>query len=101
MKQLKEVNPVFTFWIENKISQERKFFASDIRQLFQKWLVNKKDVEWIKYYGAESVIQSFIAAKDGLNSAFEISELEELIRLLKPDYKNIISGINPVTKLPL
>lgn len=95
----KEINPVFTFWVENKIANERKFFVSDMRQLFQKWLLTKK-IEWVEYYGCEVVVTSFITEREGLNSTFKNSQLDELVRLLKPDYKNLLSGVNPVTKEP-
>lgn len=100
MTKTKETNPVFTFWVENKTANERKYFVSDIRQVFQKWLL-KQDIKWLEYYDTYIVVQSFITNKDGLNSTFENSQLEELARLLKPDYRNIMDGINPVTKLPM
>lgn len=99
-KPMTAVNKVFTFWIENKISQERKFFVSDIRQQFQKWL-NKQDIKWLEYYGCDTVVAVFITRKDGINATYENSQFDELVRLLKPDYKNIVNGIDPVSKLPM
>lgn len=96
----KQVNPVYTFYPENKISNECKLFLSDIRQVFQKWLLTR-DIDWIKYYGCSIVVQTFITDKSGLNSPFENSQLINLERQLKPDYENIINGINPVSKTPM
>mgnify|MGYP000982980974 CR=1 FL=1 len=92
-------NPTFRFYPGNKIANERNFFVSDIRQLFQKWLL-KQDINWLSHYGHYITVQTFITSKEGLNSPFENSQLEELDRLLKPDYINIMNGVNPVTKLP-
>lgn len=97
MKSTTEVNPTYKFWVENKIANERTFFLSDIKQQFQKWLLTK-EIEWLKYYDSHTVVTTFITSKDGLNSVFENSKLDDLVRGLKPDYKNILNGINPVTK---
>lgn len=99
-KNKKVVNPIFTFYPGNKIANKRKYFVSDIRQFFQRWLLTK-DLEWIKYYGCNIVVQSFITEKEGLNSPFENNQLIQLEEYLKPDYKNIVNGINPVSKLPI
>lgn len=96
----KEANPIFIFWFENKTAQERKFYLSDLRRVFQKWLL-KKDIEWLKYYDTYMVVLSFITEKEGLNSTHKNSEIDKLVKMLKPDYRNIINGINPVTKLPM
>jgi len=80
------VNPVFTFWRENKVANEFKVFASDLRQQFQKWLMIK-DKQWIEYYGPEQVILSFLTSKDGLNSTFDQSQFEDIYRILRPEFK--------------
>lgn len=95
----KSVNPIFKFWIGNKLSEERSYFVSDIRQVFQKWLL-KQEIEWLKYYSSSDVVLAFITSKNGLNATHEQKDTNKLVKLLKPDYMNIINGINPVTKLP-
>jgi hypothetical protein len=100
MKKEKGVNQVFKFWVENKLSQERNFFVSDIRQLFQKWLLTK-EISWLKYYSSQDVVLSFISDKNGLNAVHDLKDTDEIVRMLKPDYKNIVNGINPKTKLPM
>jgi hypothetical protein len=79
-----DVNPAFTFWIENKVANKRVFFISDIRQLFQKWL-RTKETDWLEYYDSTAIVSSFIADKNGLNAVGEPKEFEEIRRLLKPD----------------
>jgi hypothetical protein len=96
----KAVNPIFNFWIENKIANHRKYYVSDIRQLFQKWLLIKGS-EWVEYYNSEQVVGSFIADKNGLNATNEPKEFTNLVTLLKPDIRNYLDGINPKTKLPI
>lgn len=80
------VNPQFTFWRENKVANEFKIFASDLRQQFQKWLI-KKEKEWIEYYGSEQVIVCFLTAKDGLNSTFDQDQFQDIYKVLRTEFK--------------
>ena len=90
MKKSKEVNPIFRLWRENKIVNEYRVFASDLRQSFQKWL-GTKETNWIEYYYGEQTVIAFLTSKDGLNSTFDPIDLPEIYRLLKPDMQKFLS----------
>lgn len=85
------VNPAFTFYRENKTTQEVKYFVSDLRNMFQKWL-RTKEREWLEYYDTYMVVSTFLTAKDGVNSTYNNSEIDEIVRLLKPDYLNALKS---------
>ena len=75
-------------------ANEKKYFAPELRQAFQKWLI-KQDLDWLRYHGSSVVVTSFVSYRDGLNASFENSQLADLIGLLKPTYKNYLGHSRP------
>lgn len=90
MKKDKIVNPSFKFWIDNKTANERVFFVSDLKQVFEKWL-RTRDRDWLDYYDSRSIILYFVTDKSGLSSTIDQKDTQELVRLLKPELQKALS----------
>ena len=84
---IKEANPVFTLWIGN--SEKTKFFISDIKNVFKKWLSDHSKT-FLEYYKSEMIVLFFLADKKGLNATWNQKDFKELYRLMKPDYLNAV-----------
>lgn len=79
-------NLTFNFWVENKKSEKRVYFAADLRQAFNKWL-KTKEKSWLVYYSLEMIIRDFIATKNGgLNAVGDEKQFDNLYRILKLEY---------------
>lgn len=93
--KVEAINPVFTFWRENKVANEFKLLASEMKPKFLDWLITKEKT-WVDYYGSEQVIIAFITDKDGLNSTFDQSQFNEIYKCLRPDFKLHITKDQPL-----
>lgn len=67
----------FTFWKENKKSQEFTLTSKMLREKFSEYL-KIKDRNWIEHYRTERIIRAFITDETGLNSVFNESEFESI-----------------------
>lgn len=59
----------YTFWKDNRKDQEYKLTLDELKEKYLTYL-QKKDPEWVLYYGHSSV-WSFVSADDGLRSYAE------------------------------
>jgi len=80
-KKTKIKKTSFTFWRENRKSNEYQMDVEDIKTLYRDW-IQTKDIEWIEYYG-HTTVQSFITDPLGLNSTFDHNELDDLHEALQ------------------
>jgi hypothetical protein len=73
----------FDFWKENKMDQHFQLDQMELTMKFCDWLTTRSR-EWLDHYDSTTVIDCFITDKPGLNSVYESTQLEEIVKLLKP-----------------
>lgn len=73
----------FTFWKENRISQEYVLTLNELKEKFIDYM-KSKEKDWLKYY-CMSLVPNFIRMPDGLNSVTESPFIEgEITKFLNP-----------------
>lgn len=64
----------FKFWKGNKLSNEFTLSLEELKNQYREWL-KTKDIDWIEYYGHQTV-SAFIISADGLGSSFEHGDMD-------------------------
>ena len=59
----------FSFYQQNRIANKFELSIEEIKEKYLAYL-KSKDIEWVQYYGHETVI-AFVTNKDGLDSSME------------------------------
>lgn len=68
-------------WKQNRTDQEWKISVSGLVERFMK-SKGYGDKDRMDYYGPESLLNSFIGRKDGLNSSIEQSDFKKVLHCL-------------------
>ena len=90
-KKIKIKKTIFTFWRENKKANDYQLSIDELQSLYRAWLTTK-DLEWIEYYGHQTVA-AFITANDGLNSTFDQNDYDDLCDQLM-DVRHVFKRLN-------
>jgi len=72
----------FTFWKDNKVSQEYTLTLDEIKAKYEQYLATKEK-DWIEYYGSHT-IRAFVGEKEGLNSVTDADYYDVFEKELEP-----------------